>query len=342
MHTCTPVRLATSFFILLCLLTGMRLSAQESASNVSVGQAKADMRAARTDEDFSTLSLEGSHLHSAPPLLGDRVETPEYVRELIQVQWREGDAIDLYVIRPTGIKNPPVVLYLYGFPSDTDRFHDDKFCKRVVSNGAAAVGFVSALTGQRYHSRPIKEWFVSELPGSLAATVHDVQMILNYLQTRGDLDMDHVGMFGEGSGGAIAILSAASDPRIKALDLLQPWGDWPDWLAEAPIIPEKERPAYTTPAFLKKLLPLEPVSYLPQLKSRSIRMQIVDASALKLPAKLLEIAARGDKVLHYKSAQDLLNVSSGGRLFQWIGEQVKPATETPTTTPAPQPEARRN
>jgi len=45
--------------------------------------------------------------------------------------------------------------------------------------------------------------------------------------TRGDIDMDHVGMWADGSGAAIAILAASVDPRIKALDLLDPWGDWP-------------------------------------------------------------------------------------------------------------------
>src|ERR1035441_1223230 len=49
---------------------------------------------------------------------------------------------------------------------------------------------------------------------SLALTVHDVQMVLNYLETRGDLDMSRVGMFGQGSGGAIAVLAAAADSRI--------------------------------------------------------------------------------------------------------------------------------
>src|ERR1022692_4628664 len=76
-------------------------------------------------------------------------------------------------------------------------------------------GFVSALTGQRYHDRPMKEWFVSELPEALGSSVHDVQMILNYLADRNDLDMTRVGMYGQGSGGTIAILAASADPRLK-------------------------------------------------------------------------------------------------------------------------------
>src|ERR1700734_1539970 len=135
-----------------------------------------------------------------------------------------GDPIDLYIIRPKGIAKAPLILYLYSYPSETDRFRNNEYCARLTKDGFAAIGFVSALTGQRYANRPMKEWFVSELQESLGSSVHDVQMILNYLSTRDDLDMSRVGMFGVGSGGTIAILAAAVDPRIKAIDVIDPWG----------------------------------------------------------------------------------------------------------------------
>jgi hypothetical protein len=43
---------------------------------------------------------------------------------------------------------------------------------------ASRGGFVSALTGHRYHDRPMKEWFLSELQECLAVA-HDVQLVLN-------------------------------------------------------------------------------------------------------------------------------------------------------------------
>jgi dienelactone hydrolase len=144
-------------------------------------------------------------------LLGSETKT-DFVRELWRMQWRPGDAFDLYVIKPIGVARPPVVLYLYGFPSDTNRFRDDGWCKRATQGGFAAVGFVSALPGDRFAYRPLKQWFVSELQESLGSTVHDVHLILNYLSTRNDLQADRVGMFGEGSGGTIALLTAAVEP----------------------------------------------------------------------------------------------------------------------------------
>lgn len=189
-------------------------------------------------EDWNSLSLAGNPLHAERPLLGEKDEMPQFTRELMQLKWRFGDPIDLYVIRPKGVVKPPVILYLYTYPSETDRFRNDRFCVDVTRDGFAAVGFVSALTGQRYHNRPMKEWFVSELQEALVTSVHDVRMVLDYLGTRDDLDTRKVGMFGEGSGGTIAILAAATDPRIRSIDLLDPWGDWPDWMAKSQLIPE--------------------------------------------------------------------------------------------------------
>ena len=67
-----------------------------------------------------------------------------------------------------------------------------------------------------------------------------------------DLDMSRVGMFGERSGGSIGILAAAVDPRIKVLDVLNPWGDWPEWMTKSTRIPEDEGPNCVKPEFLKK------------------------------------------------------------------------------------------
>jgi hypothetical protein len=281
----------------------------------------------RTKEDFTSLGLDGSDLVAVEAIPGGHDETKDYVRDLVRVQWRANDPIELYIIRPAGVKKPPVVLYLFSYPSDTERFLDVGYCKRMVSNGAAAVGFVSALTGQRISHRPLKQWFISELQESLATTVHDVPMILNYLQSRDDLDTSRIGFFGQGSGGAIAILAAAADPRIQALDLLGPWGDWPDFLAEAKGIPADEQPNYLKPEFLKKLEPLEPLRILTELKTRKIRLQFVDQQPpAKWMARIEKAMPPTAEIKQIATADELHELSSSGKLFQWIADQLKPAT----------------
>ena len=186
-----------------------------------------DTRFRGVKEDWTTPALSTSNLRPAMPLIGYVNDFGDYTAELDQVQWRWGDPLDLYVVKPKGVKKPPVIIYLYGYPSDTKLFQDKTWQKAVTKDGFAAVGFMTALTGHRYHDRPMKEWFISELQECLSVSAHDVQMVLNYLDKRGDVDMDRIGVLADGSGASIAILASAVDPRIKVLDTVDPWGDWP-------------------------------------------------------------------------------------------------------------------
>jgi len=274
-------------------------------------------------EDWA--SLEKANLKAIPPLVGTIGGYSDYTVELIQVQWRPADPIDLYVIKPRGFTRPPAILYLYGFPSDTDRFQNDEFRKLVTRGGFAAVGFVSALTGHRYHDRPMREWFVSELQEAMGSSVHDVKMILDYLSKRGDLDVNRLGMFGQGSGATIGILAAAVDARIKALDLLDPWGNWPDWLAHSDLIPEEERADYLKPDFLGKVAPLDPILYLPKLNRCPLRLQDVlyDGNTPMSVKKRIESALppNGELTI-YKTRKEFQEVIGDGQILEWMKQQL--------------------
>jgi len=289
-------------------------------------------------EDMHSLKLSDSDLKSGSPIVGEKDNYPEFTRELLEVQWRDGDPIDLWVIKPHGvIARPPVVLYLYGYPSETDRFRNNDYCKRITADGYAAIGFVSALTGQRYHDRPMKEWFVSEMPDSLVMSVHDVQMVVRYLSERGDVDTDHVGVFGSGSGATIAILAASVDPRIKAVDALQPWGDWPTWLAKSSLVPETERATYLKPEFLARVAPYDPTQWFGRVQTKALRIQFV------LDDKVTPAAAVQDmrksvpssvQVLEFETARQQYEVMRGGRAFEWIKDQLHPPDSHPTNARA--------
>jgi len=283
----------------------------------------------QTAEDYSNPALAGSPALSAIVPLQlefDQID-PNFTREIVRVQWRANDPIDLYIVAPVGVKNPPVVLYLHDYPTENEAYMRAEFCRLLTEGGFAAVGFVPALTGQRYHDRPMKQWFVSELRESLGTSAHDVQMVLNYLATRGDMDMNRVGMFGAGSGATIAILAAGVDSRIKALDLVDPWGDWPDWIAKAARIPEKERPDFLKPEWVANVAPLDPVKWLPELKTQKLRIQLVKDAAVT-PAEVqqsIAVAAPANaQIVRYDSAAAFRRATSGGVGFEWVKQQLQP------------------
>lgn len=293
----------------------------------------ADTRFQGVTEDWTSPALSTSTLRAVPAFLGYLTAYPGYTVELLQVQWRWGDPLDLYVMKPVGVTKPPVILYLYGYPAATDRFRDDDFQKRVTKDGFAAVGFVSALTGQRYHDRPAREWFVSELQECLATSAHDVQMVLDYLASRGDLDMARVGLYTQGSGATIGILAAAVDPRIKVLDALDPWGDWPTWMATSPFVPEEERPNYVKPEFLKKAAALEPVEWLAKVQAKKFRLQdaIFESTTPKVSKEKLRAAVpAGATVEIYKTPEEFNAMVRGKTELEWIQHQLRSLPDAST------------
>ena len=306
----------------------LALTAAPAASSGPVGNMS--LQGQHPDEDWATPRIATSRLMAQPPLIVETDEGSTFTRQMVEVGWRPLDAFHLYVIKPKGVVNPPVVVYLYDYTNDTRRFLNDDYCERITRSGCAAVGFESALSGDRFQMRPMKQWFVSELPESLATSAHDVQMVLNYLATRGDLDMGRVGMFGQGSGGAVAILAAGADPRIKSLDLLDPWGDWPLWLKTTAVIPDVDRAKLTEATFEKKVVLLEPLTWLAGLTDRKIRIiQVKDNTTTPVACQeaFAKAAPVGTQFVHYDTNLNLFGALGHGGLFVWQAKQLnaKPA-----------------
>jgi len=283
-------------------------------------------------EDFSSIFLRGSTFFPLPPALGQVDDSPRFsfVRERWQLMWRPADPIDLFICKPKGVTKPPVIFFLYTSPGTTDRFKSDDWCGTTTASGFAAVGFVSAYTGHRLEMRAPTATFFTDFQESLGATVHDVQLILDYLATRGDLDMNRVGMYGQGSGGTIAILASAADARIKALDVLTPWGDWPSFFSESRFIGKDARAKYASPEFLSRVASLEPLEWLPKVKAKSVRMQNVRKSG-PMPDRLqerLEAAAPPiASINQYGDPGALVPRAAGGALFDWLRAQLQPETK---------------
>lgn len=301
-----------------------------------------DTRFNGVEEDWTSPALTKTHLMPTRPLVAYIDQQDSYSVELIQVQWRSGDPIDLYIMKPKGVQKPPVILYLYGYPSETDIFKNPKFQEFTTRGGFAAVGFVTALTGHRYHDIPWKKWFVSELQQCLAASAHDVQMVLDYLASRGDLDMDRVGVYGQLSGASIGILASAADVRIKVMDALDPWGDWPTWMAQSPFVPANERSDYAKPEFLSKVAFLEPVDWMPKIQAKKFRLQqrsFEDETPVASKKRLQAVVPPSAVVAFYQNRDEFAKAEGENmeKTLDWIKGELRslPPAES-TRTPAVQ------
>jgi hypothetical protein len=110
--------------------------------------------------------------------------------------------------------------------------------------------------------------------------------------------------------------------------LLDPWGDWPDWIKESNRIPEKERPDYLKPEWLADVAPLDPVKWLPELKTQTVRIQFI--RDLKItPADVqqkIEAAvpvSANVQVVHYENTDAFRAAIAGGTGFDWIKQKME-------------------
>jgi len=321
-----------SLLILAILAVPSGSSAQQLTTKDTSSDKKAQVQSdnnpapAPPKENWAAFNDLKTGLHPMTADVVQHAETADFVREMVRVEWRLGDPIDLWIMRPKSAGKVPVVLYLYSYISESDRFRDDGWAKRATADGFAAVGFVSAFANERFKMRPMKQWFISELPEAVGSSVHDVQLIVDYLAARGDMDMDRVGMFGMGSGATIAILAAHADPRIKTLDVLDPWGDWPDWFESTPVVLDSERAQYTSQKYLKSVATFDPLAYLPTLKIPNLRLQQTMSDATT-PAKAKERLAAAvpsqDQVVKYQNDEALLKAWKTAGLSGWIKQQMR-------------------
>lgn len=320
----------TLFVLCIAALLVSRVFAAHARAAQSSAADPASTDATQNRESWTSIDLAKSGLPLGPPpaMLLDKSELAGGCsRELLRLQWRPSDPIDLYVIRPLSTGKVPVVLFLYNYSLDTTVFQDARWCARSVDNHYAIVGFASALSWPRLHApRPMKEWFVSELQEALATSTHDVQMILNYLESRRDLDVHRAGIFGQGSGGAVAILAAAADRRIAALDLMDPWGDWPDWLKSSAQIPEEERAAYLRPEFVAGVSGLDPVRFLPQLKDRALHIQQTASdpvTPITAREKIASATPNRESIHLYSTRADEVQALGADGIVRWFGAELR-------------------
>jgi hypothetical protein len=138
-------------------------------------------------------------------------------------------------------------------------------------------------------------------------------------------------MFTQGSGASIGILTSAVDPRIKVLDALDPWGDWPTWMATSPFVPEEERAEYVKPEFLKKAAALEPIDWLPRVQAKKFRLQ--DATfELNTPKaakeNLRSAVPPGATVVIYKTPEEFNAVVRDKKGLEWIQRELRSLLDT--------------
>ena len=150
-----------------------------------------------------------------PP--GERVEIPY-----------EGKTLYGILRKPEGLKNPPVVVMAVGL--DSTKEETDAYEQPFHPRGMATLAFDGPGQGEGQYEFGIRGDY--EVP---------VKAVIDYIETRDDLDQNRIGMWGVSLGGYYAPRAAAFEKRIKACIAL---GGPFDWGAAFDTLPDLTRQTF--------------------------------------------------------------------------------------------------
>ena len=150
---------------------------------------------------------------------------PSVTREHFTFASEKGERVPGVLLKSRGAGRRPAVILLHG----TGGSKADATVVK-LSEALAARGFVAVAIDGRYHGERVRqgaratEYVAAMLrayrtPGEhpfLYDTVWDVMRLIDYLETRPDVDAARIGLMGISKGGMETYLTAAADPRIAA------------------------------------------------------------------------------------------------------------------------------
>lgn len=116
----------------------------------------------------------------------------------------------------------PVVIALHGTGGSKNNML--ALCRKLAERGFIAVAIDGPYHGERktgrgardYDDAIVRAWRGSGEHPFFYDTVWDVMRLVDYLQTRDDVDAQRIGLVGISKGGVETYLAAAADPRIAA------------------------------------------------------------------------------------------------------------------------------
>lgn len=148
--------------------------------------------------------------------------------ERIEVRYK-GFAMPAILRRPRDVERPPVVLMISGLDSTKEELRSTEAL--FLERGLATLALDGPGQGESEYALPIQaDW-------------EDVgHAVLDWVETRPDLDADRVGVWGVSLGGYYAPRMASGEPRIRAVAALA--GPY-DWGAVWDGLPELTRRTFT-------------------------------------------------------------------------------------------------
>lgn len=221
-------------------------------------------------------AVECRHLaapHLAPA--GERVEIP-FERSTLKGILR----------KPAGVTKPPVMVMACGL--DSCKEETEAYEQPFLARGIAILVFDGPGQGEAEYDFPIRGNYETA-----------VKAVIDYIETRDDLDQERIGMWGVSLGGYYAPRATAFEPRIKACVALSgPWSFGEAWDG----LPQLTREAFRVRAHCAT-----------QEAARDVAMTLSlgGGVAERIRVPMFIIAGKQDRVVPWQDAERLARTVQG-------------------------------
>ncbi len=131
----------------------------------------------------------------------------EFPGERIEISYEDGHTIAAILRKPPHIARPPLAILSPGLDSVKEELHN--YSNDLLRRGVATLAIDGPGQGELESALPLRPDY--EVP---------IRSIIDYLESRADIDATRIGMFGVSLGGFFALRAAAFEPRLKATIML--------------------------------------------------------------------------------------------------------------------------
>lgn len=131
----------------------------------------------------------------------------DHINERVEIPYEDGRLLPGILRRPWNVRRPPVVILSPGLDSVKEELH--AYSTDLLRRGIASLAVDGPGQGESEFELALRPDY--EVPA---------RYIIDYLETRSDIDATRIGMFGVSLGGFFAVRAAAYEKRLKAVVML--------------------------------------------------------------------------------------------------------------------------
>jgi uncharacterized protein len=261
------------------------------------------------DERLGKLLKHFEYDRSAPLNVEEKflMKTGGYSQYHLLFDSTNGERVPASLFLPVKPAPPfPCIIVQHGYGGDKSM--GGTFASVLIPRGYAVIAIDIEYHGERKEAgKDVLSTDIEDDARALSQTVVDLMRTVDYLASRGDIDMNGIGYIGASLGSFLGAVFAGVDERVKSVFLIVGGGDWEKMLATSKVGPfDGIRDLYKQKGlpysdYDKRMDAVEPLNYI----------------GLVSPRPLLMVNCSNDKYVPKENAEELYDAAKDPKKIEW-------------------------